>query len=589
MGRHYGPDAPVGNQETAVPLRKRGVIARKTGLSVRPYLNNNTMCEKLKNYPRLKRLLSMGFFISGIIPILIIAAGSIYNFKQLSINDIEVTARQVTEHRNDVINTFLQSQVNFLSTLMNLYQLDSLKDQGNLNKLFLAVNREGKEGEIVDLQLIDTNGKQLAYVGPYQEKVQGKDYKESPWFSEVLVRGTYVSDVFSGFRNYPHFVIALTDPLKTFVLRATINSGIFNSLLYSAQIGANGDAFILNSNGEFQTPSLQKATKLSEMEIKMLKHHSGTELISDNDFLYASKWLNGNMWLLVVKTKVADSLEGYYKYRNRIIFTVLITAALFLLIASGISHFIVNRIQRTDREQTALDQQMAHIEKMANIGRLAAGIAHEINNPLQLIQMQAGWIDELLQEESPAQVENLDEYRKSVGKIKQHVNRAGTITHRLLGFSRKISSEYDVQLNELIQETISFLEGEANSNNIIINMQFDEGLPMIRTDGAQVQQALLNLVENSLDAVGSGGQIDITTSRSAKEVSVQIADNGPGIKPEILEKIWEPFFTTKEAGKGTGLGLSICSDIAHKLGGTVTVENKPQGGAVFTLKLPLRG
>jgi len=546
------------------------------------------MREKLKNYLRLKRLLSSGFFISGIVPILIIATGSIYNFKQLSINDIEVTARQVTEHRNDVINTFLQSQVTFLSTLVNLYQLDFLKNESNFKKLFLAINREGKEGEIVDLQLIDTSGKQLAYVGPYQEKVEGKDYKESPWFNEVLVRGTYVSDVFSGFRNYPHFVIALTDPLKTFVLRATINSGIFNSLLYSAQIGASGDAFILNSNGEFQTPSLQKATKLSEVEVRMLKHHSGTEMFSDDEYLYASKWLNGNMWLLVVKTKITDSLEGYYKYRNRIIFIVVLTAGLFLLIAAGISRFIVERIQRADREQTALDQQMAHIEKMANIGRLAAGIAHEINNPLQLIQMQAGWIDELLQEEKPGDVANLEEYRKSIGKIKQHVNRAGTITHRLLGFSRKISAEYDVQLNELIKETISFLESEAHSSNITLNLRLQEDLPTIRTDGAQVQQVLLNLIENSLDAVGSDGQVDITTESKGQEIFIMIIDNGPGIKPEILERIWDPFFTTKDAGKGTGLGLSICSDIAHKLGGSITAENRVNGGARFTLKLPLR-
>jgi two-component system NtrC family sensor kinase len=320
----------------------------------------------------------------------------------------------------------------------------------------------------------------------------------------------------------------------------------------------------------------------------MLKHHTGTEITTDNDYLYASQWLNGNMWLLVIKTRITDSLEGYYKYRNRIIFIVAATAVLFLFISSGVSSFIVERMQRADREQTALDQQMAHIEKMANIGRLAAGIAHEINNPLQLIQMQAGWIDELLQEENPENIANLEEYLQSVGKIRQHVNRAGAITHRLLGFSRKISAEYDVQLNELIHETISFLESEANSNNISISLHFDEAVPTIRTDGAQVQQALLNLIENSLDAVGFGGQIDITTSRSATEVCVQIADNGPGIKPEVMGKIWEPFYTTKEVGKGTGLGLSICNDIAHKLGGAITVENRPQGGALFTLKLPIR-
>jgi len=542
-----------------------------------------------KNYNRYKKLLSAAFFASGIIPIIIIATGSIYNFRQLSINDIEVTARQVVEHRNDVINTFLESQVNFLSTLINLYPLEYLKKKDNLNALFLAINKEGKEREIVDLQLLDTKGIQIGYVGPYQERVQGKDYKDVPWFNEVLVRGAYVSDVFSGFRDYPHFVIALTDPLKTYIMRTTINSYIFNSLLHSAQIGSNGDAFILNSNGEFQTPSLQNATSLNAVEINMLKHHPDTQIISDGDYLYASKWLKGNMWLLVVKTRITDSLVGYYKYRDRITLTVGITCAVFLLISIGISRFIVTSVERADREQTALDQQMAHMEKMANIGRIATGIAHEINNPLQMIQMQAGWIEELLHEEKSLDISNLNEYEKSVAKIKHHVHRAGTITHRLLGFSRKISSEYDVHINELLQETISFLENEAQANNITLNLQLDATLPKLRTDGAQVQQVLLNLIENSLDAVGSNGQIDITTTSIAKEICIQIADNGPGIDAEVLAKIWEPFFTTKEAGKGTGLGLSICSDIVNKLGGSIIAENRLQGGALFTLKLPVRG
>ena len=546
------------------------------------------MQEKIKNYKKLRRLLSAGFFVSGIIPILIIATGSIYNFKELTISNIKETARQVVENRNDVINTFLQSQVNFLTTLINLYPLDYLKNQDNLKTLFLAINKEGKEGEIVDLQLIDTNGTQQAYVGPYQEKVEGKNYKDSSWFNQVLVRGIYISDVFTGYRNYPHFVIALTDSLKSYVLRATVNSAIFNTLLHSAQIGPNGDAFILNSNGEFQTPRLQRAANLDPTELKMLKHHPDTEIILDDTYIYASKWLNGNMWLLVIKTQIADSLEGYSTYRNRTMLLVGLTAVLFLFVSIGISTFIVSKMEKTDREQMALDQQMAHIEKMANIGRLAAGIAHEINNPLQLIQMQAGWVEELLQEEEADKVTHIEEYLKSIIKIKQHVNRAGTITHRLLGFSRKISAEYDVQVNELLQETLSFLEKEAETNNIVLNLQFDEQLPTVRTDGSQVQQVLLNLIENSLDAIGSNGQIDIITKKIGSEVHIQIGDNGPGIQPAVMKKIWEPFFTTKEPGKGTGLGLSICSDIAHKLGGSIAVENKTQGGALFTLKLPLR-
>ena len=112
---------------------------------------------------------------------------------------------------------------------------------------------------------------------------------------------------------------------------------------------------------------------------------------------------------------------------------------------------------------------MVQMEKMATVGRLAAGIAHEINNPLQMITNQAGWIGELLPDEDPAQVKNLDEYQKAVEQIKHHVRRAGTITHRLLGFSRKISTEkQSVQLNDLIEETISFVEHEAGYNNISI-------------------------------------------------------------------------------------------------------------------------
>ena len=122
---------------------------------------------------------------------------------------------------------------------------------------------------MVDLQLIDTNGEQLTYVGPYREQVTGKNYKDQPWFSEVLVRGAHVSDLFSGYRKLPHFVVALTDPLKRYVLRTTINSSVFNSLLHSAQIGEHGDVFIVNKNGELQTPSLQgNLSVLSPQEMR---------------------------------------------------------------------------------------------------------------------------------------------------------------------------------------------------------------------------------------------------------------------------------------------------------------------------------
>lgn len=544
------------------------------------------MADKKKYYANLTKLLAAGFFICGIIPILIIATASIYNFKQVALNDIKITASQMVQNRQDVINKFLDHQVDLMTTLISLYPLDYLKNQDNLNKLFLAIS---KSGGIIDLQIIDTNGEQLAYVGAYRELVTGKNYQDQPWFSEVLVRGAHVSDVFSGYRKTPHFVVALTDPLKSYVLRTTINSSVFNSLLHSAQIGPHGDVFIVNKNGDLQTPSLQNTAALSTWEKQLIRNHSGPEVVLEGDFLYATTWINANNWMMMIKVQVSDMLNSYNDHISNTRLIIAVTATLFLIIAILLSRFIVAHITKADRESAALDQQMAHIEKMANIGRLAAGVAHEINNPLQMILAQAGWIEELLPEEDPTTLKNLDEYTATLKKIKHHVERAATITHRLLGFARKISPEQQsVQVNDIIQETLSFFEREAKNSNITISLQLNPQLPVIVTEGHRLQQVLLNLIDNALDAVGQDGKVEITTTSTADEICIQVADNGPGIPPEVLGKIWDPFFTTKEQGKGTGLGLSISQNIIQSLGGTIHVQNRHQGGSVFTVKMPIR-
>ena len=208
-----------------------------------------------------------------------------------------------------------------------------------------------------------------------------------------------------------------------------------------------------------------------------------------------------------------------------------------------------------------------------------------------MITTQAGWIGELLPDEDPAQIKNLDEYRKAVEQIKHHVRRAGTITHRLLGFSRKISTEkQSVRLNDLIEETISFVEHEAGYTNVSIVRNYDENLPPTMTDGPQLQQVFLNLLNNAIDAVSHGGTIEIRTATAGPDsIILEFSDSGPGIKPENLKQIFDPFFTTKEPGKGTGLGLYISYDIVQKLGGTIKVENRKGGGAVFTIVLPVIG
>jgi two-component system NtrC family sensor kinase len=260
-----------------------------------------------------------------------------------------------------------------------------------------------------------------------------------------------------------------------------------------------------------------------------------------------------------------------------------------MAVATFISISLSRNFEKSDREHAAFSLQIVQVEKMATVGRLAAGIAHEINNPLQMITNQAGWIGELLPDEDPAQVKNLVEYQKAVEQIKHHVRRAGTITHRLLGFSRKMASQQEkVQINDLLEETISFVDREAGYEEITIVRNLAKDLPGTMTDGPQLQQVFLNLINNAIDAVGHGGKIEVSTKmRSDGKLAIEFSDSGPGIKPENIKQIFDPFFTTKDPGKGTGLGLYISYDIVQKLGGSISVDNRKSGGAVFTIVLPV--
>lgn len=541
---------------------------------------------KKNYYQKLSQILTAIFFMLVIVPILIVSAFSIHNLKECSIHKVGVLEKRLVEYQKDTINSYLNQQLELLSTIVGMFSMEQIGDQNHLERLFTSINRSG---DIVDLQIIDSSGEQLSYVGPYRKNLQGKNYYEALWFQDVLVSGEHISDVFKGFRNIPHLVVAVTDPLKNYVLRATINSETFNSFLHSAQIGPNGDAFIVNRQGQFQTPSLQGLDKLPVEDKQLLKFHEGAVVTTLDSNLYATHWMKDGHWLVMVKSKISESLLRYVETRNR---HLLITGVISVVILTGatiLSIFLVGKLEKTDRQRADLDHQMVQVEKMATVGRLAAGIAHEVNNPLQMITTQSGWIEELLPEEDPEKVKHLGEYQKAIKRIRFHTKRAGTVTQRLLGFSRKMIAEKEfVHINELIEETVSFIDNEASNKEITIQKTLGQDIPATMTDGPQLQQVLLNVLNNGLDAVEEGGKLCITTGIIRDSIIIELADNGPGISQEVKRHIFDPFYTTKDPGQGTGLGLYICYDIMKKLGGKIEVKNREGGGAVFTLVVPIR-
>jgi len=536
-------------------------------------------------YARQKRLFVVVVILVAIIPLLFISWTASHFYQKSWLNKTTVELTSLANSRREIIDLFLDNQENMLAGYAELYDLAWLRAPGNLEKLFQAMNRQGV---IVDLGLIAQDGSHCNYVGPFAEDLRNKNYAEARWFAEVMQSGRYISDVFTGYRGVPHFIVAVTDPTRSWVLRATINSELFNALLASAEVGPGGDAFILNHQGELQTPSRLGLTALPVREKGLLATGGDLTIHHSQDALYATTGMKNNAWTLVLKTDIKTSLADFYRARQRDHLIIACAALLILGVSTFLVRSLMNKVEDADQQRMVLYDRIRNSEKMALVGRMAANVAHEINNPLQIIGDQAGWLDELLDEEDPARLKNTEEYRAAFAKIKAQVKRASTITHRLLGFSRSTDGlKAPTDINTLVEETVSFLEKEAANHRIAIRRNLDPALPAIITDSAQLQQVFLNILNNAFDAIGNDGAVTISTSRSNGQLAVEFADNGPGLSEEGLKKVFEPFFTTKKPGSGTGIGLAISYSIVERLGGGIEVRNGRQGGCVFRVHFPL--
>jgi signal transduction histidine kinase len=231
--------------------------------------------------------------------------------------------------------------------------------------------------------------------------------------------------------------------------------------------------------------------------------------------------------------------------------------------------------------------QVEYSNKLASIGRLAAGVAHEINNPLAIINEKAGLLKDLvsMQEDSPSR----QRFLPIIDSVLGSVMRCKAVTHRLLGFAKHMDVQPElIDVSSLLKEVTSFLEKEAEHRSVEIRIEQRGDVPAIESDRGQLQQVFLNILNNAVAAVDDGGKIDIAVALPGPHnVSVSVTDNGIGIPKENLEYLFEPFFTTKE-GKGTGLGLSITYGIIQKLGGHISVESEVGEGTCVTVLLPTK-
>jgi two-component system, NtrC family, sensor kinase len=526
-------------------------------------------------------------------PLILLGTAIYHQFSNLYKARIQDQIHHLAHSQGNAVDVFLKERTTILAMIVETQSFADLRDQENLTRLFWQINQRAEGLGLVDLGVIDRRGNQLAYCGPYNLK--GRNYYKQPWFDEVLRRGKFISNVFMGFRQVPHVIIAVKGACDSdcWILRATIDSEIFNRLVRSAQVGTSGDAYIVNRDGVFQTSPRFRGKVLGASGIDTQQFGEGTTVIEKREEkgdirFIGGTWLKDNDWMLVI-SQIAGQRHGWLvNVRNTEILIIAGGSVVILIAIVLIFHTLVRHLEKTDQEMNELNGQLIQQDRLAALGKMAAGIAHEINNPLAVIGEKAGWMSDLLTEEEFQNSINYKEFDDAIAKIEAHVDRARKITHAMLGFARRMEPRLDdVEINRVLDQTIEILANHARINDIDIRKHFDEGLPVIASDQSQLQQVFMNLINNAIDAIGSDGTVEVATGWDPEWIRVTVRDDGPGIPAARQKKIFDPFFTTKPNGKGTGLGLSISYRIIEKMGGRMTLESREGSGATFTVSLPM--
>jgi two-component system NtrC family sensor kinase len=558
---------------------------------------------KKNHYSRVRKNILTSMILVPAIPLLLILGIGYYYFTiSIETKSVSSMKRIVADHRH-MIDTFLTERRADLEFICASYGYMNLSNPDTIKSIFK--NLQINASAFVDLGVFEGNGVHVAYAGPFE--LEGKEYGETEWFREVSRKGYYISDVFLGYRRIPHFIIAIQNGSieNRWVIRATIDTYMFNELVKKVRIGSTGESYILNKEGIFQTERRSGGTLMANNSdnISYPSYHEGIKTFIERDmsgekYLYATTWLKNGDWQLVVRQQEKDAFRELRTATYLILFIALFSGSIITGLAFYMTGRIILRMERLDAERDSLSDQLIRATQLAELGEMASGFAHEINNPLQIINNEQALIKDIfleLKEKGEFRDSELSrELEESMEEIHTQIGRCTGITQAILKFGRKNEpAAKDIYLNDFINEVTAMVKQKASDHAVEIIRNIPENIHPVKADPSQLQQVFLNLFNNAIDAIierygSSGGRMEIDVEEYEDEgFKIRVADNGVGITPENMKRIFSPFFTTKPVGKGTGLGLSVCYGIIHEMGGEMGVESELNRGTVFTITLPL--
>ncbi|MGB9439096.1 MAG: ATP-binding protein [Desulfobacterales bacterium] len=550
----------------------------------------------------LNRNIILIIIIVSVIPLILVSSTIYYQFRASFHGKVYDHLGELVHSHTQNIDFFLQEKLSDIRFLTDSCGRDNLGDESFLQERLVALQKDFGQ-DFVDLGVINAEGEQIAYAGPF--KLGKADYSDAEWFRRAIQSEFYISDVFLGLRGLPHFIIAVRNSREDghWILRATIDFVAFTTLVENIRLGQTGFAFILNNKGELQTtPITRRSIDIiagksiyAEFLAKPLVSASEVRIAvksdsSEHENIYIAAFLKNGDWLLVYQQRAADAFADLGKTFT--ITTILMFAGLLgiIVMAFTLSRRIVKRVAKADEEKQMMSKKVVEAGKLASVGELAAGIAHEINNPVAIMVEEAGWMGDLLEEKEFRASENLAEFDRAIKQIQTQGKRCKEITHKLLSFARQTDTTVqDILIKELIEELVALSTQRAKYSMVDIKTDFPGDLPALKESVSELQQVIFNLINNALDAMEKdGGTLTISSYRKENYIIVKVTDTGKGIPEANLDRLFDPFFTTKPVGKGTGLGLSICYGIIDKMGGKIEVESTVGVGTTFLVSIPFK-
>ena len=544
---------------------------------------------KNKAYKRFRfRLITLAV-LAALTPLLVLAAVLYFRSANNYSRQMQEQIWYQVQARARAIDQFLQQQTALLAMLADTHSFDALTRQSVLSESLATLNR--RSGAFLDLALIDANGRQQAYAGPFDQK--DRNYGDQTWFTTALTNGAAISDQISGDRKPPHVLIAVSrlDRTPSWVLTAAIDSDALHNRVRSTYAENSGDDFLVNRAGINQTQPLAggKASGLSSIDTSLFSKR--TSVIEHRDaegrkIQVGGSWLTQADWLLVITRPTDQAMQPLLHLRNLALIIIFAGLILIGLVAFIHTTVTVRILEDAAMRRQELEDQLLQTYKLAALGKIAADIVHEINNPVAVISEKAGWMKDLLPDARFQPAESRDEFQTSIASIEEQVQRIQQIVRNILGFARRMEDHVDeVNVNTVLDQTADLLQDQSRANHISIRRELDPDLPVIPGDPSQLQQVFTNLIHNAMDAIGKNGNIHLSSRRADGFIEIDFRDDGPGISHTDLGKIFDPFFTTKPSGKGTGLGLSICHTIVKQMGGVIRVDSVQGEGTTFTVRL----